>query len=85
MNQPAQVYLTPEQVLARWKDADGAPPVVAGTLANWRSKTNQGAPTGPAFVKFGTKVRYPMSAVVAYERANFVGIAANDEQQEQQA
>lgn len=70
---PLPRYLTSEQVLARWKDVGGAPPVVAGTLANWRSKTNQGNPTGPAFVKFGSKVRYPVEAVEAYERANFNG------------
>ena len=84
MNAP-QKYLTPQQLLDRWKDADGAPPVVAGTLANWRSKTNKGTPTGPAFQKFGTKVRYPVDAVVAYERANFTGQAANDEQGRKQA
>lgn len=63
-----QRYLTPEQLLQKWEGV-----VVAGTLANWRSKTNRGQPTGPAFQKFGTKVRYPVDAVEAYERANFIG------------
>lgn len=70
----AQRYLTQDQLLQRWEGV-----VVAGTLRNWRSKTNQGRPNGPAFVKFGTKVRYPVDAVEAYERANFTGQAANDE------
>lgn len=65
---PQPRWLTPEQLLQRWEGV-----VVAGTLANWRSKTNQGAPTGPAFQKFGTKVRYPIEAVEAYERLNFSG------------
>lgn len=78
-------YLTPKQLLERWKDAQGEAPVVAGTLANWRSRTNQGTPTGPAFVKFGAAVRYPVESVEAYERANFSGQAANDEQERKQA
>lgn len=75
-----QRYLTPEQLVLRWEGV-----VVAGTLANWRSKTNRGTPTGPAFQKFGTKVRYPVEAVEAYERANHNGPAANDAQERQQA
>lgn len=59
-------FLTPEQVVTRWNSA-----VTVGTLANWRSKKK-----GPAFQKFGSKVRYPLAAVEAFERANFVG--AND-------
>jgi hypothetical protein len=67
-------YMTPEQLLQRWEGA-----VEAGTLANWRSKTNKGTATGPAFVKFGSKVRYPVEAVEAYERANLHGGAVNEE------
>jgi hypothetical protein len=61
-------YLTPEQLLQRWEGV-----VVAGTLSNWRSRTNKGTPTGPAFIKFGSKVRYPIAAVEAYEHLNFNG------------
>lgn len=60
-------FLTPAQVVARWNGA-----VTTGTLANWRSKKE-----GPAFQKFGSRVRYPLAAVEAYESANTTG-AAND-------
>lgn len=66
-------FLTPAQVVARWNDA-----VTAGTLANWRSRSTKAAPVGPAFQKFGSRVRYPLAAVQAYEAANAVGTAAND-------
>jgi hypothetical protein len=68
-------FLTPAEVVARW---DGA--ITTGTLANWRSKSTPAKPVGPAFQKFGTRVRYPLAAVEAYERANHVG-AANDNNQ----
>jgi hypothetical protein len=76
----AQRYMTPEQLATRWEDV-----VVVGTLANWRSRTLKGTPTGPAFQKFGRAVRYRVEDVEAYERANFNGQAANDEQERQQA
>lgn len=63
-------FLTPAQVVARWGGA-----VTTGTLANWRSRQ-----VGPAFQKFGSRVRYTLAAVEAYERANAVG-AANDNEQ----
>lgn len=52
-------YLTPAQLVARWNGA-----VTTGTLSNWRNQKR-----GPAFMKFGRSVRYPMSGVVAYEAA----------------
>lgn len=63
-----KTFLTPAELVQRWDDA-----VTTGTLANWRSKGQ-----GPAFQKFGSRVRYTLAAVEAYERANQVGGAAND-------
>lgn len=71
-------FLTPAQVEARWNKA-----VTTGTLANWRSKSKPGHLVGPAFQKFGSRVRYPLAAIEAYERANTV--AANDSQGAAQA
>lgn len=62
-------FLTPAQVVERWNGA-----VTTGTLANWRSKG-----TGPAFQRFGSRVRYTLDAIEAYERANTAsGAVAND-------
>lgn len=69
MAQPAQkqsTYLTPQELVQRWNGA-----VTTGTLANWR---NQGK--GPAYTKFGSRVRYKLEAVEAYEAKNMIG--AND-------
>lgn len=52
--------LTAAQLVARWNNA-----VTTGTLSNWRSKGR-----GPAFVKFGKVVRYPIASVLAYEAGN---------------
>lgn len=56
-------YLTPAQLVLRW---DGA--VTTGTLANWRCKGE-----GPAYSKFGSRVRYPIAKVVAWEEKNLRG------------
>ena len=56
-------YLTPAQLVLRW---DGA--VTTGTLANWRSKGE-----GPAYSKFGSRVRYPIAKVIAWEEKNLRG------------
>lgn len=69
----AAEYLTPADLTKRWGDA-----VTTGTLANWRSKGK-----GPAFAKFGSRVRYPLSAVVTWEAVNLHG--ANDSQQNTEA
>jgi hypothetical protein len=61
------VFLTPAELSKRWNNA-----VTVGTLANWR---NQGK--GPTFQKIGSRVRYQLEHVVAYEAANVV---ANDNQ-----
>lgn len=57
---PATTFLSDEQLVERWNGA-----VSKGTLANWRSKG-----TGPAYVKFGSRVRYPLAQVEAWEAAN---------------
>lgn len=56
-------YLTPAQLILRW---DGA--VTTGTLANWRSKGE-----GPAYSKFGSRVRYPIAKIIAWEEKNLRG------------
>lgn len=67
MGQAAE-YLTPAQLSARWGGA-----VKVLTLANWRSKGR-----GPAFVKFGSRVRYRLDQVVKWEAANMHLVGAND-------
>lgn len=52
--------LTAAEVVKRW---DGA--ITVGTLANWRCKEQ-----GPAFQKFGRKVRYPVAELEKWEQAN---------------
>ena len=69
MAQPAQkqsTYLTPQELVQRWNGA-----VTTGTLANWRNKGK-----GPAYTKFGSRVRYSVTSVEAYEAKNMIG--AND-------
>lgn len=55
-------YLTIDQLHDRWNGA-----VAKQTLAYWRmEKVNQ----GPAFIKVGKKVLYPIQSVEAYEARN---------------
>lgn len=70
-------FLTPQQVLERWDQA-----VTIGTLANWRSRRE-----GPPFQKFGTRVRYPLADLVAWEAKNRhqVGEGSNDNQAGEQS
>jgi len=65
MGQPAE-NLTPAEVVARWNGA-----VTVGTLANWRAQGK-----GPAFIKFGSRVRYPLAKLEQWEAKNLR--AAND-------
>lgn len=67
MGQTAE-YLTPAELSKRWNGA-----VTTGTMANWRSKG-----IGPAFAKFGSRVRYPLARVVEWEAANLHLVGAND-------
>jgi hypothetical protein len=53
----APEYLTPEDLVARYRDT-----ISAKTLANWRS-----AGTGPAFTKLGGKVLYAITDVLTWE------------------
>lgn len=71
MGQPAE-YLSPSQLVLRW---DGA--VTTGTLANWRSKGQ-----GPAFSKFGSRVRYPLAKVTEWEAKNLRGDNDNERKTE---
>ncbi|QPB08648.1 helix-turn-helix domain-containing transcriptional regulator [Burkholderia phage Mica] len=59
-------FLSAAEVSQRW---DGA--VSTGTLANWRTQKK-----GPPYQKLGSKVRYPIVQLEAWEHANLV--AAND-------
>jgi hypothetical protein len=62
-------HLTAEQLSDR---CGGAPSV--GTLANWRSQVNRGLPNkGPAFMKIGKTVKYPIASVEKWERAALKG------------
>jgi hypothetical protein len=65
-------YLSPAQLALRW---DGA--VTTGTLANWRSKG-----LGPAYSKFGSRVRYPVAKVIAWEEKNLRGDNDNERKTE---
>ena len=61
-------YLTTDELATRWKGA-----VTAGTLVNWRSRGR-----GPAFVKLGSRVRYPLAMVLEWEAANLHLAGSND-------
>lgn len=70
MGQPAEkTNLKPAEVVTRWNDA-----VTVGTLANWRAQGK-----GPPFIKFGARVRYPISRLEIWEAANMS--ASNDNEQ----
>lgn len=50
--------LTPVQLVERWENL-----VNTKTLANWRH-----AGDGPAYIKIGGKIGYPLESVEEYER-----------------
>jgi len=50
--------LTPEQLVKRWEEL-----VSQKTLANWRHIGD-----GPAYIKIGGKIGYPLDAVEEYEQ-----------------
>lgn len=67
MAQAQPKFLTAAEVSQRWGGAVGT-----GTLANWRVQGK-----GPAFVKLGSKVLYPIDELDKWEAAQKVN-AAND-------
>lgn len=68
MAQAQSKYLSAAEVVQRWGGA-----VTTGTLANWRTQKK-----GPPYQKLGSKVRYPIAPLEAWEAANMVANAAND-------
>ena len=62
------IYLTPEELVTRWRGA-----VTVETLSNKRSKRE-----GPAYVKIGRGVLYPLDKVIAFEQAQARGPASAD-------
>lgn len=71
MAQAQPKFLTAAEVSQRWGGAVGT-----GTLANWRVQGK-----GPAFVKLGSKVLYPVEELDQWEAAQKVNHAANDNKQ----
>ncbi|WP_315767099.1 MULTISPECIES: helix-turn-helix domain-containing protein [unclassified Bradyrhizobium] len=59
-------YLTPEEVSERYRGA-----VSVGTLRNWRALR-----VGPAFVKIGKAVLYPIGELDAWDKGNMVSCHA---------
>lgn len=57
MSRPSE-FLTPDALVERWGGTIGK-----GTLANWRAKKR-----GPAYVKVGGRVVYPLDKVEEYEQ-----------------
>lgn len=66
MNTEGNDYLTPAELVARYKGA-----VTIRTLANWRSSGD-----GPAYTKVGGRVLYPVMAVTQWERQRTLGVKA---------
>jgi len=55
-------FLTPDEVCARYRGE-----ISLGTLSNWRSLR-----IGPAFLKIGRAVLYPIGELEAWDRKNLV-------------
>jgi len=60
-------YLTAEEVSDRYRGA-----VSVGTLRNWRAVR-----IGPAFVKIGKAILYPVDELNAWEKKNMVSCRAS--------
>ena len=58
-----KTFLGPADLVARYNGQ-----VSLKTLANWRSMK-----TGPSYVKVGSRVMYPLEAVIEWERARVIG------------
>lgn len=54
------MHLTPEELSARTR-------IALGTLANWRNQRR-----GPAFLKLGARVLYPLAEVEQWEKARTI-------------
>jgi hypothetical protein len=61
-------FLTPEEVAERYRGE-----VSVGTLRNWRSMR-----VGPAFVKIGKAVLYPVTELDAWDEQNRVSCRASN-------
>lgn len=64
MNVAAPHNLTPDELAHRWD-------LEKRTLANWRC-----AGRGPAYLKIGSRIVYPIAEVEAYEAAHLVRTVA---------
>ncbi|MBN9078491.1 MAG: helix-turn-helix domain-containing protein [Rhizobiales bacterium] len=62
------LYLTPEEVTERFRGA-----ISTGTLANWRAMR-----IGPAFVKIGKSVVYPVAELNEWANQNTVRCRATN-------
>ncbi|GLR83770.1 helix-turn-helix transcriptional regulator [Bradyrhizobium iriomotense] len=60
-------FLTAEEVSARYRGE-----VTVGTLRNWRAMR-----TGPAYIKIGKAVLYPLDELDAWDRKNLVACSAS--------
>ena len=61
-------YLTAEEVSDRYRGA-----VSVGTLRNWRAMR-----VGPAFIKIGKAVLYPIDELDAWDKRNMVSCRASE-------
>ena len=59
---PDKKYLTAEEVSERYRGE-----ITVGTLRNWRAMR-----IGPAFIKIGKAVLYPLEELDAWDKANTV-------------
>lgn len=67
-------YLKASEIVKRWENS-----ISSGTLANWRCQGK-----GPPFVKFGSKVLYPVKELEAWETAHTYAAANGNEENTEQ-
>lgn len=67
VNMGAVEYLTTEELAARWK-------MHPQSIHNWRAQTPA---KGPAFVKIGKKVLYPLDSIVQWEQQRLQAVNDN--------
>lgn len=58
-----QIFLTEAELMQRWRYA-----IKARTLRDWRQKNR-----GPAYLKAGQKILYPVAELTAWEQSQFQG------------